>query len=342
MRPAPLAIAALSFAAAVASQVLTYASLPLADAVLAPEPWLAALPLLALLAGTTISTFPVALLSDGFGRRAAAATGASLGLAGGILASFAIVSGQFPLLVLGSLWLGISQGFGLAQRHQALGYGDAAPRRAAVIFAAGTLAALAAPLATGVAEAALAPYAYAGTIAAAAACHLLALGLSVLSGPVDEPDAEPGGAASAHAGDVLRLALAGAVSWFAMGSVMAGAPGALVGCGLGYGAVAGLVSWHVVAMYAPAFAAPVLLARIEARRALWIGAALAAGATLLGRVAPDDAALVTAGYWIAGAAWSLANVSGMAALAALNPSRRMIALHDALLFAAAGAGLLVG
>jgi hypothetical protein len=323
------------------SQVLTYAALPLAGAVLAPDPWLTSLPLLALLAGTTLATFPAAFLSDGFGRRAAAATGASLGLAGGILASFAIVSGHFPLLVLGSLWLGLSQGVGLTQRHEALGSAGAIAGRAAIVLAAGTLAALAAPMAAGLAEVSFAPYAYAGSIGAAAGCHLLALALSGWAGTSDDVEAELNATSPAPTAAVLRLAIAGAAAWFAMGGVMAGAPGALMGCGLGFGVVTAIVSWHVVAMVAPSLVAPLVLARIVPERALWIGAALAIGALLLERLEPTHAGLVTAVYWIAGAAWSLANVAGMAAIAGLRPRRSAIACHDALLFAAAAAGLML-
>ena len=47
--------------------------------------------------------------------------------------------------------------------------------------------------------------------------------------------------------------LVAGLAWFGMTAAMVAAPGAMAGCGIAVATVFSAVSWHVVAMYAPAF-----------------------------------------------------------------------------------------
>ena len=113
-------VLAAGFSAAVLSQILSLSTLPLAGLALAGPRLAAGLPLVALFAGAALSTVPAAIVGDGFGRRAAAALGTALGIAGGLIAAYAMVRSEIALLALGAFWLGIAQGFGLFYRHEAL------------------------------------------------------------------------------------------------------------------------------------------------------------------------------------------------------------------------------
>lgn len=114
-----LARLAAGFGLAILAQTLVLAALPLAAASSAPRPALAGLPYAIALLGAALATFPASYLLDAFGRRAAFALGASLGVAGGFLAGWAALHRQFPILCIGALWLGLAHGFALFYRHAA-------------------------------------------------------------------------------------------------------------------------------------------------------------------------------------------------------------------------------
>ena len=98
---ASIRVMALAFALSVLAQILTVSVLPLVSAPLAPSPQAVAWPYIALLAGGALSSFPASILLDLFGRRAAFALGASLGLAGGMMSYWAVMHGQYIGLVIG-------------------------------------------------------------------------------------------------------------------------------------------------------------------------------------------------------------------------------------------------
>src|SRR5690606_74695 len=142
-----------------------YGLLPLAGSVYALEPALAAVPFVALLIGAVAATFPAAVLRDAFGRRAAFALGASLGIAGGLVLAFGLVTAAFWPIVLGAFWLGIANGFALQYRHAAaagLSRREAARTTALVVGASGLVGVIA-PTVAGFFEASLTPALGAGT-----------------------------------------------------------------------------------------------------------------------------------------------------------------------------------
>ncbi|MDQ0349518.1 hypothetical protein [Ancylobacter vacuolatus] len=342
------------FALVVLAQALTLGVLPLAGAMLAPRPELAALPLAALLLGAALASLPASFLLDTFGRRAAFALGASLGVAGGLVAAYALMLGAFPMLVLGAAWLGAAQGFGMFYRHAAA-FGAASGLRAGMVarlLGAGALAGFAGPLLAGMAEAAFAPYTFAGTLILAALAQLGALGfavslpearfshaeLTVEAMAVAQPQERP--APLAWRALVLPT-LIGALAWGAMTSAMAGAPLSLAGCGVGVPLISGVVAWHVVAMYAPALAGGALARWIGAAPLALLALALCIGAALMVAQA-NEAVTISLAFLAVGAGWALASLATTLMLhGAGTPSRLQLGVHDGLLLAAALAGVLV-
>lgn len=105
------------FAASVLSQSLVRGLAPLAGLLLAPTPALAVVPLIAMLLGAAVATFPASFLLDAFGRRVSFALGASHGVAGALLMAWSLSANAFLPLLLGAFWMGVAQGFSLFYRH---------------------------------------------------------------------------------------------------------------------------------------------------------------------------------------------------------------------------------
>lgn len=347
---------ACGFALVVLAQALTLGALPLAGAMLAPQASygpipLASLPLAAFLLGAAAASLPASLLLDSFGRRAGFALGASLGVAGGLVAAYGVMLALFPMLVLGAVWLGAAQGFGMFYRHAAA-FGTGAGGRGAALarlIGAGALAGLAGPLLAGAAEAAFAPYTFAGTLILAAIAQLGALAFAV-SLPearfshadltVEAMRQAPSEAAPLAWKALLAPTLIGALAWAAMTSAMAGAPLSLAGCGVGVPLISGVVAWHVVAMYAPALAGGALARRIGAPPLALAALALCVGAAVVTGLAGDATAIALA-FLAVGAGWALANLGTTLMLHAGGaPSRLQLAVHDGVLLTAALFGTL--
>ncbi|WP_371348728.1 MFS transporter [Ancylobacter sp. IITR112] len=340
------------FALVVLAQALTLGALPLAGAMLAPRPDLAALPLAALLLGAALASLPASVLLDNFGRRAAFALGASLGVAGGLMAAYAMALGAFPMLVLGAAWLGAAQGFGMFYRHAAA-FGAATGARAGMVarlIGAGALAGLAGPLLAGAAEAAFAPYTFAGTLILAALAQLGALAFAVLLPEARFSHADLTVEAMAQPQErpaplawraLVAPTLIGALAWGAMTSAMAGAPLSLAGCGVGVPLISGVVAWHVVAMYAPALAGGMLVRRIGATPLALLALALCLGAAVAVTQA-SEAVTISLAFLVVGAGWALASLATTLMLhGAGTPNRLQLAAHDGALLAAALAGVLI-
>ncbi|HEY8580533.1 MAG TPA: hypothetical protein VIL72_11640 [Beijerinckiaceae bacterium] len=324
------------FAASVLAQTLVLGLMPLAGLLLAPRPALAVAPLVAMLAGAALATFPASFLLDVFGRRASFALGASHGLAGGLLMAWALAHNAFLLLCLGALWMGVAQGFSLFYRHEAAMGVGAAERVAAVgvVFGAGAAAGLLGPAVAALAER-LSTHLYVGAALAAAAAQLVAFTLAAatsrrlpVAGPVQEAPADRWSA-------MIAPTLVAALAWFAMNLVMLAAPFALIGCGVAAAGVMGAVAWHVVAMYAPAFLAAPLAARLSPKGVAALGL-LVIVAALAVFIGAREAAGYTLALVLLAVGWSLATTAATAWLhAEAGPGRAMLALHDGALFLAA-------
>lgn len=320
---------AMGFGLAVLAQALTISVLPEQSRLLAPGAAHIGWPFALLLIGAAAASFPAALLLDAFGRRAALALGASLGAAGGALAAYSVTHSLFYGLCLGAFWLGLAQGFALFYRHIAA---QGSARAGLIVLAGGAGAALATPL---VIHVVVTP---AATLAAAAALHIVALGLSVRLPHALAPAAAPVATAPVSTRFYLATA-AGAFAWFVMSAGMLHGPMTLAVCSATPAFIGGAMGWHLFSMYGPA----ALAARWPALAAPFAGAlgmaALLAGAGAV--LAGASVVAVTAGLIGIGVGWSLVNVATLRALhEGAPPSRLALALHDLCLLSAAATGAL--
>lgn len=336
-----LAALAGGFAASVLSQTLVLGLLPLAGLLLAPKSSMAVLPLVAMLVGAALATFPASFLLDTFGRRASFALGASHGLAGGCLMAWALATQNFYPFLLGAFWMGVAQGFSLFYRHEAAVGSSGAERMIAIglVFGAGGLAGLAGPPLAEFAER-LAPGFYVGTALLAAAAQVATLAFAAATSR-RLPVASPGVVSRApNWSAMLAPTIIAALAWFSMNLVMLAAPFSMINCGVAASGVMGAVAWHVVAMYAPSFALAPLAGRVSARWVTALGLFIIMAALLV-FIGAGAAAGFTAALVLLAIGWSLATTAATAWLhEEAAPGRAMLAVHDATLFTAAIAGAL--
>lgn len=326
---------ALAFGASVLAQVLTLSVLPVASASFAPFsgslPW----PYMALLLGASLAGFPASLLLDRLGRQSAFALGASLGLAGGILSAFAFIERLFPAFIIGLLWLGMAQGFGLFYRHA----GAIAGRAGGLVFGAGALGALIGPFVIEIFSSNIGPSAAASLLVASGLAHLITLGLAIglpgrqieitlASHDVKRPP-----------GSVLILAtIIAALAWFGMNGVMARAPLTMAGCGLTFSMSAIAMAAHLSAMYWPGFTIGHFVSRFGTLPTSLVGLALLSGGGL-SLLTQSTVIGFTIGMAIAGYGWGMATIGSTAAIhRAGHPSAFSLAMHDVILFLGALTG----
>ena len=325
---------AVGFALSAIAQTLGMTLLPLAGGKLAPSHALAGAPFALTLLGAAFASTPASMLVDLFGRRAAFALGASLGAAGGLLGATAIIKGDFTLLCLAGLWIGVAQGFALFYRHAAAAGGEG---RGALTVLSGALATgFVAPAIIALCQTRAGPFVDAALAVAAGLTSLAALPV-LLTLPHGIRPAAPSRDAPLRDRRFWRAGAAGAASWFAMAFVMTRAPMGLAGCGLGVGVIGSFVSWHVVAM-----AAPIGVGAhwgMPKRTSLLLGLGLLAVA-LVGGV--GGASSLEAGLIAAGLGWSFIQVAVAGLLAAAGPTRSALGLHDCAILTAALAGALAG
>ncbi|MBA1157409.1 hypothetical protein [Microvirga mediterraneensis] len=328
---APLAA---GFALSVLAQVLTLSILPLAGLALAPSRSLATLPYTAFYVGAALASLPASLLLDSFGRRAAFSLGASLGAAGGLVLVWALVSMHFNALVLGGFWLGIACGFSLFYRHAAVPVGGKGAGGVLIVFGAATLASLAAPTISGMAESLASPWTFAGTAAAAALAHVASL-FATASLPYRRLRNTKSKAAGFQGWRSILLPTAvGALGWLAMTALMGATPMAVIGCAPSE-AVVGAVAWHVMAMYAPslilAFFPRLALPAPLTMLGCILLAAGAAAFMLSGTVGGFSAAAA-----LVGSGWSLTTLGTTLWIHRAGPvSQWLLGLHDATLLSGA-------
>lgn len=333
------------------AQVLVYGTLPLAGAMLSRDIVEASLPMAVCLAGAVVASLPGAWLMDAFGRRAALATGASLGAAGGTTVAVGLLILSLPVVLVGAFWLGVAQGFAMLYRHAAASGAGDRRRQVAAVLGVGVAAGLAGPALAIYAESLVEPFTLVGAALVAALASVGALA-AALAEPAAPAAAAPGVPAVAATPDApaaplfdvrfLTATVIGVVAWAAMASAMTHAPMALVDCGVTAAATYGIVAWHVVAMYGPAAAIGLLGLRLAPSVAAGAGLALLAAA-FAAMMLLKPAVGQAAGLILVGAGWSLATLGATLILhAGPSPRRLALALHDGALLSAALVAALLG
>ena len=262
----------------------------LAGQLLAPSRCLATLPISVIILGSMLSAPPLASLMQARGRRPGFLIGAAGGGIGSALCAFALMRGSFALFLAGSLLTGLymsAQGFYRFAAADGASEGFR-PKAISWVMAAGLASAILGPQMVKLTADALAPVPFAGAYVAAAALNLAGVWLFFLLDSPAPPPPRPGGPRARSRRELLRtprIAVAmicAMVSFALMNLVMTSTPLAVVGCGFSTANAADIVSWHVLAMFAPSFFTGNLIARFGSERVIATGLALLAAAGAVG------------------------------------------------------------
>jgi MFS family permease len=259
----------------------------LAGSRIATEPQLATAPIAAMFLGTAIATFPASMWMARAGRRVGFVAGAMLGMVGGLVGAFGIVSQSLPILCLGTLLVGVYQGFAQFYRFAAAEVADDAfrPRAISLVLAGGIVAALLGP-ALGRLGGPLLLQEYTGSFLLLAAVSLVAAGL-LLGVRVPQPSVPAGGPVGRPLMQIVRqptylVALFGAATGYGiMILAMTATPLAMVRHDHGLSETAFVIQLHVLGMFLPSFFTGSLIARFGVLRVMLTGVALFAGHVLM-------------------------------------------------------------
>lgn len=310
---------------------------------LSPDPGLATLPIAVMMLGTVISTLPASLFMKKVGRRRGFIVGAALGGAGGGVLSFAGVALQsFAVFCLGSLLLGLYQGFAMYYRFAALDVASPSFRSRAISFvlAGGVAAAFLGPWnASAMGELVPAvpsggPYLIIAVLALVAIALLSQLKVPYVGEPHEGESTRSMGTIARNPAFLVALA-AGAIGYAIMILVMTATPLAMRASDFEMGQVAFIMQWHVLGMYAPSFFTGSLIARFGLGRILTAGCLILVGTTVTSLL---GSTLVH--FWVAlvllGVGWNFLFIGGSTLLATLHTEAergKVQGVNDLVIFA---------
>jgi len=323
-----------------ANSAVIFATGSIVGATLAPSIALATVPLSMYVLGMAAGTLPTGAISRTFGRRVAFIIGTGCGVLTGLLASFAILHGSFPLFCcatfLGGLYGSVSQSYRFAAADGA----SAAyrPKAVSLVMAGGVFAGVLGPQLVQWTMNVWPPYLFAFSFIVQAVVALVAM--AVLAG-IDAPRPAP---ADLHGGRPLReivrqprfiaAALCGIIAYPMMNLVMTSAPLAMKMCGLSVSDSNFGIQWHIVAMYGPSFFTGALIARFGAPKVVATGLLLEAAAATIGL-----SGITALHFWatliVLGLGWNLGFVGASAlVLETHRPAERnkVQAFNDFLVF----------
>jgi MFS family permease len=249
---------------------------------LAPSLLLATLPYSLIATTNAAVTVPASFLMARLGRRAGFVLGALIGGLGGAVSAWAIFERDFLLFCLGNALWGAFQA--TAQYYRFAAADAAAPafrsRAVSYVLAGGVAAALIGPEIATRSKDLFAPVLFAGSflaISVLAICTILTLAFLDIPVPSRAERAQAGGRPF---GEIARqpifiAAVAnGVIGYAIMSFVMTASPIAAVGCGLTSGDAAGIIRFHLIGMYVPAFFTGALIARYGTTRIALTGTVL--------------------------------------------------------------------
>ena len=251
---------------------------------IAPHLALATLPSGLIVVGNALAAMPASLFMRRFGRKAGFLCGTLLAAISGAACAAAVILENFWLLALGGLLFGFFAGFAQLYRFAVADAASEQFRAKAIslVLAGGVFAGLAGPNLANWGKDLLANHLFAGAFlfmigtALLAAIILLFLNIPNLTRAQREGPQRP----------LLEImkqpvfiaaAVSATVAQAVMNFLMTATPVAMIAqCGQSFGAVAIVISWHSVAMFAPGFVTGSLIRRFGENRMIIAGLILEA------------------------------------------------------------------
>jgi MFS family permease len=306
------------------------ASSGLVGTTLAPTPLLATLPYSLIATTNACVTVPASFLMARLGRRTGFVLGALLGGLGGAVSAWAIFERNFLLFCLGNALWGCFQATSQYYRFAAADAAEPAFRSRAVsyVLAGGVAAAVVGPSIGAFSKDLFAPVLFAGSflaISALSACAILTLAFLDIPTPTKAERLQSGGRPFTEIArqPVFIAAVAnGIIGYAIMSFIMTATPIAAVGCGLSENDAFGIIRFHLIGMFVPAFFTGHLIVRYGTATIALVGTALL---LLCGVVALSGVSVVH--FWVAlallGFGWNFMFVAGTTLLTqAYRPEER--------------------
>ncbi len=248
---------------------------------LAPSASLITLPVAVQFLGLMSATIPASLIMGKLGRRLGFSLGNVIGIIGAILATYALTQQFFYLFCLATLLLGVGIGFGTLYRFAAIEVCEESARHRAISISmvGGVLAAMLGPNLAIYSQQWSSDGLYISAFSVLIALYLIAL---ILLQTIGFPPAHAqwSGQKSDKLVDVIRkpnfmnAVIAAMVAYAVMNILMTATPLAMIGCGFHFEKAAGVIEWHVLGMFAPAFFTGRLIERFGAKKMILAGGLL--------------------------------------------------------------------
>jgi MFS family permease len=262
------------------SMIITSAAL--VGYALAADKSLATVPLAVQFIAVMLTSIPASLLMGYIGRKRGFILATFLGMGGGITTTTAIVNDNFWLFVIGTALVGMFNGFGNYYRFAAADSVSVTQKSRAIsyVMAGGVIAAFVGPNLASFTKEFIESASFAGSYASLIALYVLSLGLvSLLRLPYETSSitqAIPVTARSiAHIAAQPRFITAlvcGMFGYGVMSLVMTATPLAMQHHNHGFDDTSFVISWHVLAMFAPSFFTGHLIRHFGILIILFIGA----------------------------------------------------------------------
>jgi len=295
---------------------------------LAPEPWLATLPVMAYVVGSALSTTLVAKVQRRLGRKRSFQIALLVAFFSSLVCAFATLEKQFWLLNLGTVIAGFYNANAQLYRFAAAELADKTAKEKAIswVLAGGILGAVLGPnMASWTRDWFMQPFA--GAYITLAGVALIAIGVvSQIHFPEKrvDPEQEPGRPLSEIMRQPLFIVctLTAALAYGVMNLLMAATPLAMEACQFSFDKTAWVLEWHVIGMFAPGFFTGTLIKRIGVMWVLRMGVALNIACVMIALSGITFFHFLTA-LFLLGVGWNfLFTSSTTLALEAYRPSER--------------------
>jgi len=295
---------------------------------LAPEPWLATLPVMAYVVGSAMATTLVAKVQRRLGRKRSFQIALLVALFSSLLCAYATLEKQFWLLNLGTVIAGFYNANAQLYRFAAAELADKTAKEKAIswVLAGGILGAVLGPnMASWTRDWFIQPFAGAYITLAGVAVIAFAV-ISQIQFPEKriDPNQEPGRPLSEIMRQPLFIVctLTAALAYGVMNLLMAATPLAMEACQFSFDKTAWVLEWHVIGMFAPGFFTGALIKRIGVMWVLRMGVALNIACVMIALSGITFFHFLTA-LFLLGVGWNfLFTSSTTLALESYRPSER--------------------
>ncbi|MEZ8956748.1 MFS transporter [Vibrio lentus] len=248
---------------------------------IAPSVSMITLPVALQFLGLMAATIPSSLISGKLGRKRGFSIGNVVGITGASLATYALSQQHFYLFCFATFLLGIGIGFGTLYRFAAIEVCDenARHRAISISMAGGVLAAVLGPNLAIMSQQWSADGLYIGAFASLIGLNILALALlqtiqfPKVSFNSQAPKADPL-SVIVKAPNFIGAVFAAMVAYAVMNILMTATPLAMIGCGFDFTKAAGVIEWHVLGMFVPAFFTGSLIEKFGSRMMILAGGVL--------------------------------------------------------------------